>query len=220
MVFPNYYRTSVFYYTDIFALLLVLIGLVFYLKSAHIWVAPFFKAAISFRQYMLAFPAAIIIDDLIHSLKRANSIGGFYETILSNKIWIFYSIIVPSIIPWIILWKGFAPQALTIIQHYAGNQSASCNPGFVLHVIVYLYPAQQAYNEYFTSPFLSYLDQIFCYGAYKSPSKQMRFGILMLITHMRSISPKIKLAGWFSILNTPFLGNYNAKTMELSGTYS
>ncbi|TKT91757.1 hypothetical protein FDK13_15330 [Dyadobacter frigoris] len=248
LIFPNYYLISVFYYTDIFAMLFVLLGLVYYLRGSHLFGAIFFIAAICSRQYMLAFPAAIVADGLTNSLRKSASISGFIKNISSNKTWVYYTIAVLSIVPWIILWKGFAPKALMIAQHYAQNQLTDYNPGYVLYaaaiiacyyvipeaiatrkihyyiaypklhpnyfftmvfgisLLVYLCPAQQAYNEYFTWPYLGYVDQLMINIGLDGAPKQIIFGLLMLITCMRFISPHINLVSWLFIINTLLLG--------------
>jgi hypothetical protein len=248
MIFPNYYLISVFYYTDIFAMLFVLLGLVYYLHESHLLGAIFFAAAISSRQYMLAFPAAIVVDELVKGFRKSNSLAGMPGIMLLNKTWIYYSVSVLSIVPWIILWKGLAPKALLIVQHYDQNQLIAYNFGYVLYVsaiiacyyvipeaiftrkvkyyieyprlypkyffsmitgialLALISPAKQAYNPYFTWPYLGYIDQFMVTVGLNGMIKQVLFALLMLIACMRFISPKINLAGWFFIINTLLLG--------------
>ena len=248
MIFPSYYLISVFYYTDIFAMLFVLLGLVYYLRGSHLLGAIFFAAAISSRQYMLAFPAAIVVDETVKCFRKSKSLASIPGSILSDKTWIYYAISVLSIVPWIILWKGLAPKALLIVQHYAQDQLIAYNFGYVLYVsaiiacyyiipeaiitrkvkyyidyprlypkyffsmvigialLALISPAKQAYNPYFTWPYLGYIDQFMVTVGLDGIIKQILFALLMLITCMRFISPRINLAGWFFIINTLLLG--------------
>jgi len=248
MVFPNYYLCSVYYYTDIFAMISVLAGIVAYLKRAHLAGLLFFVAAISCRQYMLAFPAAIVAYEFLELLKKSSGLNQFLKNIFTDKTWIFYSLAVLSIIPWVLLWNGPAPAAVMAEQHYDSNKIINYNFGFVIYASVCLavyyvipevllsgkiryfidyprnyprlfialiaivitlitfFPARQAFNPYFTWPYLGYIDQLFMTIGITGFVKQICFGILMLITLMRFISPYFNLASCIVAINLLLLG--------------
>jgi len=138
LLFPNYYLCSVFYYTDIFALISVLAGIVAYLKRIHWLSAICFIAAISCRQYMLAFPAAVVAFELLEMLKKSENIRQFSAKIFSDLTWLYYVAAVLSLIPWILLWNGPAPAKTMAYQHYDSHQLISYNFGFVLYSSVCL----------------------------------------------------------------------------------
>jgi len=248
MVFPNYYLCSVYYYTDIFAMISVLAGIVAYLKRAHLAGLLFFVAAISCRQYMLAFPAAIVAYEFLELLKKSSGLNQFLKNIFTDKTWIFYSLAVLSIIPWVLLWNGPAPAAVMAEQHYDSNKIINYNFGFVIYASVCLavyyvipevllsgkiryfidyprnyprlfialiaivitlitfFPARQAFNPYFTWPYLGYIDQLFMTIGITGFVKQICFGILMLITLMRFVSPYFNLASCVVAINLLLLG--------------
>ena len=248
MVFPNYYLCSVYYYTDIFAIISVLAGIVAYLKRAHLAGLLFFVAAISCRQYMLAFPAAIVAYEFLELLKKSSGLTQFLKNIFTDKTWIFYSLAVLSIIPWVLLWNGPAPAAVMAEQHYDSNKIINYNFGFVIYASVCLavyyvipevllsgkikyfidyprnyprlfialiaivitliifFPAKQAFNPYFTWPYLGYIDQLFMTIGITGFVKQICFGVLMLITLMRFVSPYFNLASCVVAINLLLLG--------------
>jgi hypothetical protein len=79
---------------------------------------------------------------------------------------------------------------------------------FVLIVLllVVFSPAKQAYNPYFTWPYLGYIDQFLMTIGISGIIKQMVFGVLMLITLIRFIGPRLNLASWMLLLNLLLLG--------------
>jgi hypothetical protein len=247
VAFPNYYLCSVYYYTDIYAMFSVLCGTVAYLKKKHAVAALFFIIAVSCRQYMLAFPAAILAFELLHPLKNRR-VAYFLKNLLSDKTWIFYAVALLSIIPWLLLWNGPAPASVMAEQYYDSDKLINYNFGYVIYsasclaayyvipevlftrkynyfihyprlypwsflsflliiaTLITLFPAKQAYNPYFTWPYLGYLDQLLMTVGITGIMKQICFGLLMLITLMRFISPHFNLASCFVITNLLLLG--------------
>jgi len=248
MVFPNYYLCSVYYYTDIFAMLGVLAGMVAYLKNAHGWAMLFFILAVSSRQYMLAFPAAIVAYEFLELLKKGFNIPTVVSGLLKNLTWLPYAVAVLSIVPWVLLWKGPAPAAVMADQYYDSDKLIQYNFGYVIYSsaclavyyvipevlltgklryfidypkkhprffvtfliliagLITLFPAKQAYNPYFTWPYLGYVDQFLMTIGIAGFVKQIVFGLLMLITCMRFISPEFNLAGCVVVINILLLG--------------
>lgn len=248
MIFPNYYLCSVYYYTDIFAMIGVLAGMVAYLRKAHLWSMVFFIAAISSRQYMLAFPAAIAAYEVLEILKKDFSLKPFFTNLLNDKSWIFYVLAVISIVPWVLLWKGPAPAAVMADQYYDSDKLINYNFGYVIYssaclavyyvlpevlitgkfgyflsypkkypvyfltfivliiALITVFPAKQAYNPYFTWPYLGYVDQLLMTIGISGVIKQIVFGLLMLITLMRFISPQFNLASCMVVINILLLG--------------
>jgi hypothetical protein len=248
MVFPNYYLCSVYYYTDIFAMIGVLAGVVAYIRKAHGWAMIFFILAVASRQYMLAFPAAIVAYEFLGLLKNDFNIRAFLARIFTEKTWLPYALAVLSIVPWILLWKGPAPAAVMADQYYDSDKLIQYNFGYVLYssaclavyyiipevlitghiryfldfpknhprlfigyiivigALIALFPAKQAYNPYFTWPYLGYVDQLFMTLGITGFVKQIVFGLLMLITMMRFFSPYFNLASCVVLINILLLG--------------
>jgi hypothetical protein len=248
LAFPNYYLCSVYYYTDIFAMFTALAGTVAYVKSRHWLAVLFFIASVCCRQYMLAFPAAVVSYELLVILKRSAGFNQFVNNILSDKKWMLYVIAVLSIVPWIILWNGPAPASVMEDQHYDSDKLIQYNFGYVLYSSVVLavyyvipevlftgkiryfidyprnyprmfialvifvvflvsfFPAKQAYNPYFTWPYLGYVDQFLMTIGITGLLKQCLFGVLMMIAMMRFISPQFNFASCVVIFNILLLG--------------
>ena len=248
MIFPNYYLCSVYYYTDIFAMIGVLAGVVAYVRKAHWWGMLFFIAAVSSRQYMLAFPAAIVAFEFLESLKKEFSIKSFFSNLLTNRTWLPYAFAVLSIVPWVLLWKGPAPAAVMAEQYYDSDKLIQYNFGYVIYssaclavyyiipevlitgkirffidypknhprffisfivliaALITFFPAKQAYNPYFTWPYLGYIDQLLTTVGITGFIKQLVFGLLMLITLMRFVSPYFNLASCIVLINVLILG--------------
>ena len=248
MIFPNYYLCSVYYYTDIFAMIGVLAGVVAYVRKAHWWGMLFFIAAVSSRQYMLAFPAAIVAFEFLESLKKEFSIKSFFSNLLTNRTWLPYAFAVLSIVPWVLLWKGPAPAAVMAEQYYDSDKLIQYNFGYVIYssaclavyyiipevlitgkirffidypknhprffisfivligALITFFPAKQAYNPYFTWPYLGYVDQLLTTVGITGFIKQLVFGLLMLITLMRFVSPYFNLASCVVLINVLILG--------------
>jgi hypothetical protein len=248
LIFPNYYLCSVYYYTDIFAMATALAGTVLYIQQRHVWSVLFFIASVACRQYMLAFPAAVVGYELWTFLKRSQNVKQLISYSLSKRTWMLYVVAVLSILPWIILWKGPAPASVMADQHYDSDKIVHYNFGFVLYscvvlamyyvipealltrkwgyfidypkkhprlfvaslliviAIVVFFPAKQAYNPYFTWPYLGYVDQLFMTIGISGLLKQCIFGILMLITLMRFISPDLRFASFVVLFNLLLLG--------------
>ncbi|KQS32679.1 hypothetical protein [Dyadobacter sp. Leaf189] len=248
LLFPNYYLVSVYYYTDIFAMFFVLAGIVAYIKRVHWAGMLLFAAAVCCRQYMLAFPAAVVAYELFNHLKKSTKPALLIRNAWEDKTWLWYGIAVLSIVPWVLLWKGPAPAAVMADQHYDSDKIAQYNFGYLMYASVviavyhvipeliftrklgYLFkfpslypklfaafvallaaviifsPAKQAYNPYFTWPYLGYIDQLLMTIGISGLIKQVIFGLLALVTLMRFFSPRFNLASWMVAFNVLLLG--------------
>ncbi|MCE7042231.1 hypothetical protein [Dyadobacter sp. CY312] len=248
LAFPNYYLCSVYYYTDIFAMATALAGAVAYVKGRHWLAVVFFVASVCCRQYMLAFPAAVVCYELFVILKRSANVSQFISNMLSDRTWMLYVAAVLSIVPWILLWNGPAPSSVMADQYYDSDKLVKYNFGYVLYssvvlavyyvipeiiltgkfryfidyprnhprffaalvmlviLLVSFFPAKQAYNPYFTWPYLGYVDQFLVTIGITGLLKQCLFGILMMIMLMRFISPHFNFASCVVLFNILLLG--------------
>jgi len=131
-LFPNYYLCTVYYYTDMFAMSAMMLGIVAYLYQRHAWAGFFFIVAVCCRQYMVAFPAAILAFEFIGlSLKQQTFLSGIMA-VLQKKYWFWYVLACLSLLPWLVLWGGFAPAAEMARQHY--DKISVYKFGFALYV--------------------------------------------------------------------------------------
>ncbi|WP_247237179.1 hypothetical protein [Telluribacter sp. SYSU D00476] len=131
-IFPNYYLCSVHYYTDIISLLAVLLGVIGYLYKAHVLSCLAFIAAIASRQYMLAFPAAIILHEVYRMFQASNyNLGITLKSALQTPSLYLYALACLSLLPWILLWGGPAPAAEMLRQDY--DKAVVYNGGFLLY---------------------------------------------------------------------------------------
>lgn len=248
LLFPSYYLCSIYYYTDIYAMLFVLAGLVAYLKKRHIYGAILMALAIACRQYMLAFPIAIIFFEIVHFDLRKPFLTSLFNRLRQDRTWLFYGIAVLSLVPWVILWKGLAPASVMEDQYYETDKLIRYNFGYVMYasavltsyyivpetllfgkwrffieypkreprrfilfvfitaVFVVLFPAQQAYNPYFTWPYLGYVDRLFETIGLTGIFKQIVFGVMMLVAFIRFFSFRLNLASYIVLFNLLILG--------------
>lgn len=106
---PYYLWYSGRLYTDIIACFWVLIGVVGYVKNRHFISCIAFVLAISSRQYMLAFPVAIAVYELIAAAAKASTNRRISPA--DQWRWLAPSIAALSIFGWIYLFQGLAPEA-------------------------------------------------------------------------------------------------------------
>ena len=100
LLFPYHVYYSALLYTDTFAAFFVLLGLHFYVRERHLLSGLFFVLAIASRQYMLAFPLAIVAFELAPFLR-----GGFRVRLR----WVAPLVAASSMLGWIWLFGGLAP---------------------------------------------------------------------------------------------------------------
>ncbi len=248
LIFPNYYLVSVYYYTDIFAMVFTLGGVIAYLRKSH-WVGFLsLAAAVCCRQYMLAFPAAILAYEVFKNVKWSANPLVLVKSIFSDPAWIWYALAVLAIVPWVVIWHGPAPASVMADQHYDSDKLVNYNFGYLMYAsvvvavyyiipetlvtrrfphflaypqkhpvmfagflaviaaIVAFFPAKQAYNPYFTWPYLGYVDELLMKIGISGLLKQLVFGALMLVTLVRFVSPRFTLATWIFLLNILLLG--------------
>ncbi|GGN14301.1 hypothetical protein GCM10010967_58230 [Dyadobacter beijingensis] len=248
LIFPNYYLVSVYYYTDIFAMVFTLAGVIAYLRKWH-W-AGFLSlaAAVCCRQYMLAFPAAILAFEVFKNVKWSTNPMVLLKSVFADPAWIWYALAVLSIVPWVMIWHGPAPASVMADQHYDSDKLVQYNFGYLMYasvvvavyyiipetlvtrrfshylsyprkhpvmfgafllilgLIIAFFPAKQAYNPYFTWPYLGYVDELLMKIGISGLLKQLVFGVLALVTLVRFVSPRFTLATWVYVLNVLLLG--------------
>jgi DIE2/ALG10 family len=102
MLFPYYLWSSGYFYTDIMAAFFVFLGFWFYQRERDALSSIAFVLAIASRQYMLAFPLAIAAYELLLTYR-----DGFKL----NRRWLAPLFAAGSILGWILLFGGLAPQA-------------------------------------------------------------------------------------------------------------
>ena len=99
-LYPYFLWFSTRYYTDIIAVFLTLLGIIFYLKELRLLSSLFFILAIAARQYMLAFPLAVASHELIIAIqKKKHPSFSFWGPAIAAF----------SILVWFILFGGLTP---------------------------------------------------------------------------------------------------------------
>lgn len=104
---PYFFICSGRLYTDIVACFWLLLGFVAYVRSRHLLGSIAFILAIASRQFMLAFPVAIAVYELIIVTTKIRSFREFNFS--KHWAWIAPSIASLSILFWIYLFQGLAP---------------------------------------------------------------------------------------------------------------
>jgi hypothetical protein len=133
LIFPNYYLCSVYYYTDIFAMFFTLGGVIAYLRKWH-WVGFLsLAAAVCCRQYMLAFPAAIVAYEVFKNVKWSTNPADLIKSVFSDPAWIWYVLAVMAIVPWVLIWHGPAPASVMADQHYDSDKLVQYNFGYLMY---------------------------------------------------------------------------------------
>jgi hypothetical protein len=129
MLCPYFVGASVYLYTDMLAILFVCLGVWFYLRSRHWLSALAFILAIAARQYMIAFPAAILCYELCASWKRGFAVRGS---------WVAPAVAAASILGWIALFGGLAPRAAVDAQQVSTARAARIFPDHGLYFLACL----------------------------------------------------------------------------------
>jgi hypothetical protein len=115
IVFPYYLWLSTHLYTDIIAAFFVLVGVWLYLQNRYILSSLAFILAIAARQFMLAFPVAIVAYELWVALRAAlaaNSVQARVEIIRQSAIrWLTPLVAASTILGWFWLFGGLAPSS-------------------------------------------------------------------------------------------------------------
>lgn len=106
---PYYLFLSGRLYTEMVACFWVLMGFVSYVHNRHFLSGMAFTLAIASRQFMLPFPVAVATYEFIMAIaiiKRSHKISW-----VEQRRWIAPSIAALSILGWIYLFQGLAPEA-------------------------------------------------------------------------------------------------------------
>lgn len=106
---PYYLWYSGLLYTDALAYFWVLVGLVCYVYERHGLSCVAFILAIASRQYAIAFPAAIVLREFSIAVVRAKKQG--QVRLADQWRWLIPTLAALSIVGWILLFGGLAPEA-------------------------------------------------------------------------------------------------------------
>lgn len=125
-------------YTDLIACFLVLMGVIGYFRDRHFWSSIAFILAIASRQYMLAFPLAIFSYEFtlaVNSIIRGDNIR-----VLEQRRWVFPLIAVLSMLGWVYLFQGLAPEAAFEVQNTPAVQETTwaVTPGGAINFLAFV----------------------------------------------------------------------------------
>lgn len=133
---PYFLYCSLYYYTDLTSLVGALLGIVFYQKNQHAGAAFCMALAVCARQYAVAFPAAIILYELLLSRTQKPVRLTSFPAILNDKYHlIWYGIPFAVLLGWWLFWGGLGPPAEMARQtyHLPKKGIAGFNVGFSLY---------------------------------------------------------------------------------------
>ena len=108
LIFPYNFLYGGHLYTDIIACAFVLLGVISYQRGGHLLSCIAFILAISSRQYMVAFPAAIGLYELAIALLNYQKSRQF--NLSAQWRWIAPILATLSFLGWIYLFQGLTPQ--------------------------------------------------------------------------------------------------------------
>lgn len=203
-LFPNYYLCTVYFYTDIFAMTAMLLGMTAYLNQRHFWAGLLFIAAISCRQYMVAFPAAIVAHEGWGVLIKTNSISLVISKLTNKKYLVWYVLSCLSLLPWLVLWGGFAPAVEMARQHY--DKISAYKPGFVLYV-------SAVTSVYFVIPEAIFSRKFQYYLSYPRQNLYLFLGLLVLTLALIVLFPAQQTKNAY--FDWPYLGYVDQGLMTI-----
>ena len=125
LFFPYYLGISLHLYTDIIATFFALLGVRLHLSGRLWWAAVSFALAISSRQYMVAFPGAILLWEYARSAAVGNvpwkSLPGHLMQWLAGnlRVWLPLVLSLATLGGWYLFFGGFAPRMETERQAVA-----------------------------------------------------------------------------------------------------
>lgn len=120
---PYYLFVSAHAYTDVIPTFLVLIGVVLHLDRRYVLGAVAFVLAIAGRQYMLAFPAALVAFELLRSRDRTSDPIRYLAPTAACA----------SMVGWYLFFGGFGPSAEVATQGIVTTEPARLIPSNSLY---------------------------------------------------------------------------------------
>lgn len=124
--YPYWLPMSLLVYTDTLAALFVVLGFWSYAREKHIAGFAFFVVAIATRQYMIAFPAAIIAYEGLAALRARNA---------SWSRWLPYAAAGLSLLGWFAFFGGVGPADGLQKWPRHSNSLESADPAFSLYFL-------------------------------------------------------------------------------------
>ncbi len=134
---PYYLFLSGRLYTEMIACFWLLLGLVGYAHNRYLPSIVGFVLAIASRQYMLAFPAAIVAHEFLTAIRKAWRDRRFAWA--DHWRWLAPALAAASILGWFVLFGGLAPAAG--IEHRAPTVQRTLwalNPGIAINFLAFV----------------------------------------------------------------------------------
>jgi hypothetical protein len=124
LMFPYFIGTATYTYTDTMAMLFAVLGVSLYLRQRLILSAIALALAIASRQYMVAFPAAIVLYEWL----CRRSIG-------RPRVWIWPALAAATLGGWFLLFGGFGPETGIDTQRIATSHGMTLLPQNALYFL-------------------------------------------------------------------------------------
>lgn len=192
LLHPYFLGTALLLYTDMIAALLGLGGLCFYARRRFSLSGLCFILAISSRQYMVAFPAAILLSEFLPSASSSRSKYGVAAMILS----------IVSLVGWFTFFGGFGPEAEIARQQVDTVSWVVLHPEFGLYFLVcigiyYVIPESILFQEW---------------GWLRQAPGKWTIGILLGLTLLFFLFPPLQ-----NYVFTPTMGYFDKAVRTFAG---
>jgi DIE2/ALG10 family len=128
LCFPYFLFCAIYMYTDMMAVFLLLLAVIFYLRKSHLWAGILFSLAVFTRQYLIIFAAALVIYEIIQNyIKYPNVVLGTKQLWKNRGFYWPYLLPVLTLVAWIAFLGAPAPKAEMATQNYSTNVLGSYN---------------------------------------------------------------------------------------------
>lgn len=129
LAFPYFLFCSVLLYTDVLAVVLVLLGARLHLGGRVAWGAVAFTLAIAARQPMVAFPLGLLLWELGPERRGQPGLAGRLVAL---------GVAAASLGSWFLLFGGVSPPAALVAQHVATASALRVHPHQALYLLACL----------------------------------------------------------------------------------
>lgn len=199
-------------YTDVIACAFVLLGIISYQRNQHILSCVAFILAISSRQFMVAFPAAISLYEFSRSIVRFQRSSQI--RLSEQKRWLLPLIATLSLLGWMYLFKGMTPQveeALSKVDPRVQTTAWAIAPGRAINYL-------GSIATYIVIPefilFRLWRNKLWQTSSFSKQRRRITIAIASILLALAAISPPLLYtrnainlaAGVFNNTNYEFIG--------------
>jgi hypothetical protein len=165
LLFPYFLFVSTHVYTDILPTALVALGVVLHLRGRYWWAALLFALAIAGRQYMVAFPAALVVYELLASRESA------FRPV---RAWLAPALAAATLGGWYLFFGGFGPPGEIAAQAIVTADAEALIPRNSLYFLA-------CTGLYFVVPALALTPMRLAWRDLRRPAGLAAAGVLLLL---------------------------------------